>query len=186
MKLLSDQQAIDWCGHRAIKGSGALPSAFLSFDEPTSRSFRVRLPTDAPAIVGFAYQLLMTDVPDFEESRFVDGMVWLRRWELWSESIDHAGYALLDGLRTRSAHSTPLDSAPAHLFSANEFTPAHACLALIMLFQWDGFFIPGDGRFFAFLSNDGYVDLHARDQAGHAALLERFRALEPTELSPQS
>ncbi|CAA9351624.1 MAG: hypothetical protein AVDCRST_MAG68-3663 [uncultured Gemmatimonadetes bacterium] len=133
-------------------------------------------------MVALAYMLVLTTVQDYQEDRFSGGVLWLQRWELWSESIDRAGYVLLHGIRSSVGRSVLISSAPAHLFESGEFAAAHAALSLPMLFQWDAHFVSATGEFAAYISHEGSLDLVARDAEVHRALTERFHQWEPVEV----
>lgn len=125
-------------------------------------------------MTGLAYMLAITGTPDYAEEAFEGAVLWLRRWEIWSESIDSVGYALLEGLRGKASDRLAIDVAPAMHFDAGEFTLAHAALAVPLLFQWDAIFAPANGAFSAFISHDGYVDVAPGVGASATSLQERF------------
>ncbi len=175
MNLMSDAQAVSWCDDHGLMTDGAVASSRIRFRHSPSTRIRIQLPSDAAATVGLAYTLMMTSVGEYEERNFAGALIWLQRWEIWSEQIDRAGYVLLDGIRAASGRSIEMGSAPAHLFASNEFASAHACLALPMLFQWDAYLVPPGGDFLAFVSHERHIDLVTRDPQNHAALLRRFR-----------
>lgn len=172
MQLLSDDQAIEWTQQRGVSGRNARHNVI-----------RLSTPVAAPDIAGLAYMLAITAVPDYNEERFGGALIWLRRWEIWSESIDRQGYALLEGLRHTSGQADNMDVAPAMAFAPSEFIKATACLALPMLFQWDADFVSADGRFQAFVSHDGYVDVSARGPQWRTELLARFQEYRAVDLS---
>jgi hypothetical protein len=175
MQLLSDDEAAKWCAKLGFRVDGELPSTRIEVPGSAPRQMRIRLSADAISHVGLAYTLLMTGVPGYEEERFAGGLLWLQRWEIWSEQIDRAGYLLLDGIRAGSAPAPDLDAAPALLFAEGELANAHACVSLPMIFQWDAHFVPASGEFFAFVSHEGRCDLVVGDERLYEELLERFQ-----------
>ncbi len=134
-------------------------------------------------MVGLAYLLVMAAVRDYDEDNFAGALVWLRRWEIWGESTDRAGYILLDGVRASVEQPAPLGTAPAHLFESREFAKAHATLSLPMMFQWDAHFVAAGAEFCAYISHEGSVDLLSRNTEVHRALTERLQQWESGEVS---
>ncbi len=177
MQLLTDDQAIEWARQRGVSG----------YNGGSNMPKRVRLSTPVAAleIAGLAYRLAITDVPAYDEERFAGALVWLRRWEIWSESIDGQGYVLLNSLRFTSERRDTLDVAPASAFAPGEFMKAAACLVLPMIFQWDAEFISAEGGFQAFVSHDGYVDVKIGNPEHVAEVLARFQQYRPVDLSAE-
>jgi hypothetical protein len=178
MQLLSETEARNWC-------SQAAPSFWRGSDRLRSSRLRITVPEDAIAVVALAYVLTITGVDEYAEANYTESLLWLRRWEIWSESIDRAGYVFLKALRSESGDVRSLDDAPAHLFGPGEFELAHACVALPMLFQWDAHFISKDGALSAFISHEGYIDLNVEDGSALEMLLERFADWRPVMLSEE-
>lgn len=183
MQLHSDEGAKEWVRAAGFQVDGALPSTLVRIAAGQELRLRVRIPEEATAAVALAYVLLMTAVPGYDEESFAGGLVWLQRWEIWSESIDRAGYALLDGIRAAGGSPAPVGSTPAHAFGRGELAAAHAALSLPMLFQWDAHFVPTGGDFFAFVSHEGYLEL-VSGGAVHGELLERFGDWYPAVFAP--
>lgn len=181
MPLLSDEEASTWCHDRGVLTDGPQLSVRLGFPSNTAKRIRIRLPDDCIATVGLGYVLLLSEIPNYEEKNFRGGLVWLRRWAIWSESIDRVGYALLDGIRATSGHISELDSAPAQLFKDGELVHAHAALSLPMLFQWDAHYVPATGEFIVFVSHEGHADIISGDERVHATMLQRLHDWSPVE-----
>ncbi|HEX6910570.1 MAG TPA: hypothetical protein VF142_09245, partial [Longimicrobium sp.] len=131
------------------------------------------------AIVALAYMIAITGVPDHEEMKFGGALLWLRRWEIWSESIDRTGYAFLHGLRGASERLPLIEASPAHVLQEGEFFQACALLALPMFFQWDARFLPADASYHVSVSHEGHLDLFANDQVRCNELLTRFKDWNP-------
>lgn len=182
MKLLSDDRALEWCRDRGIHGEGSIPRTFLRYDGGSSERIQLRMHADAIAQVGFAFSSLLAETPSDSDATFHGGLVWLRRWNLWSESIDAVGYRLLDGLRDAREGVPSLNEAPAHLCLEEDFVTAHSLLALAVLFQWDAYYVPSSGHFLIFVSHEGTVDILSRTAELRLELAARFRELEPVQI----
>ena len=179
MELLTERQAMEWCVERGFRvGDG--PPDRAGFEGVHASRFRIRVPEEATAAIALSYMVLLTEVADYEESNFEGAMVWLRRWQVWSESIDRVGYKLLDGVTGSGTEDGWLNDTPAFVFTGNELVPAHACLSVPMLFQWDAYFLPMGAGFLVFVSHHGYLHIAAREEA-RAPLLERFREWSPED-----
>ncbi|MBK7785614.1 MAG: hypothetical protein IPJ57_14110 [Gemmatimonadetes bacterium] len=174
MELLSDEQAIRWCAERGLQPVNELPSTRIGF--PGGESYRLRLAVagSATEVVGLGYALAMTAVPGDDETAFQGGLLWLQDWDIWSETTERVGHLLLNSLRQSAQGASPVRTSPAHVFHRSEFIEAHAALAVALLFQWDAFYVPVIGAFYAFLSHHGQIEVVARDKVTYSDLLARF------------
>lgn len=122
MRMLTEAQLGEWALEAGFRPDGAWKNRGL---DPSRQpeSIRIRLPSEATAVAALAYMIGITGVPGFEEPRFPGAMLWLRRWEIWSESIDRTGYALLEGLRRGAEHGVSIEAAPGLSFGQGEFFP---------------------------------------------------------------
>ncbi len=170
MQLLTDDEAAGWSSRFVTVGG-------------TPRTIRITAPVAATEIAGLAYRLVITCAPDYAEERFTGALVWLRRWEIWSESVDNQGYALLNGLRLNANQKGTLDVAPAMEFGSGEFFDATACLLISLVFQWDTEFLSADGTFRCSLSHHGDIELRVSDPERGAEVFQRFGKYSPLEVS---
>jgi len=180
MRTVSDAEAQEWCVKRGFVVEHDFPlRAAPQFDG--ARRFRLQIPDEATATVGLAYVLLMSGVREGVEANFDGAVVWFRRWELWSESIDRVGQFMLEAVRDTLKNDGPLDEKPALVYSERELIPAHASLSLPMLFQWDAFYCPHGGQLFAAISHHGALEVLAPSEA-YSDLVERFSQWNPEEV----
>lgn len=186
MLLLSDNEALDWCLKFGVRQSRSLLSDRITLPDVAGRRLRITVADDATAVVGQAYILLMTSIPRYEESAFDGALIWLQRWEIWSESIDRVGYELLNGVRRRPGDEANIDEAPAQVFAHGEFVSAQACLSLPMMFQWDAYFVPAKAPFIAFISHEGFVEFQTRREEDSSMLRERFDRYGPADVPAES
>lgn len=173
MQLLSDAEAARWCEAHALTLRTGHPHSSPLSGGGLDHTLRVLIPDKASDAVGLAYVTLMTGVAGYEEGNFGGAILWLRRWEIWSETIDAVGYKMLQGLRGGPADGSLLEEKPAMVFPKDAFLTAHACLSLPLLFQWDALYAPGDGAFLARVSHEGYMELFLREAPSNE-LLTRF------------
>lgn len=182
MQVLSDEAAVQWISEIGFGVDGTVPFARVQARSMDAKRLRIRIPDEATAVVGLAYMIAMTSVRDYTEEQFSGAILWLQRWELWSESIDRAGYVFLNGIRSSAGCSLPISSAPAHLFGSGELATAYTVLSLPMMFQWDAYFVSATGEFSARISHDGNLELISPSAELHRVLSERFQQWEPEEV----
>ena len=179
-QLVSDD-AIQWClanGLQIVEG-GTVDR--LRVAGPESYALQLSPARDAADALDLTYRILLTDVADYDEESFPGGLVWLQRWELWSETLDRVGYRLVSALRHGDA-TAPLAAAPAQMFGDGDLVDAQAFAAVAMVFQWDFHWIPRSARFLAFSSHDAGVRFRSRDRHMHGTLLQRFAEWNPLPL----
>ena len=85
--------------------------------------------------MALAYILLMTLVPDDDESKFEGVLVWIRQWGIWSETIERVGMKIVESMRLVKGETRSIHDARAHLFDEHELVEAHALLLQPLLFQ---------------------------------------------------
>lgn len=174
MRLISDDEAAAWCADRRLRTDGKLVSDRISFVERDSPRFRVEVRGSPTQIVGLAYVIAMTGVSGDDEDAFEGGLLWLQRWEIWSETVDRVGYAFMTTIERASDGASTLSLAPGRVFLQTELVNAHASLSLPMMFQWDAHYVPTGGEFFVQTSHHGYVDFVSRNTSTHEQLVARF------------
>lgn len=182
MELLSDEEALAWMRDAGLRANGGWHLGRAGGESACDWVFRVQVPEDATAIAGLAYTIAITGAPDHDEAKFQGALLWLRQWEIWSESIDRTGYALLDGVRRLSGQSDPLDAAPAQSFGAGEFFPCCASLCLPMMFQWDARFIGAEARCAVVISHEGFIEFVTWAEEPYLELLTRFQPWKPNRV----
>lgn len=173
MKLLTDPEAAAWRG----RVHGAEIDSRLNYQTDDERQFeplRLRIEGSAPDVAGLAYMLAITGTPDYDETEFPGAVLRLKRWEIWSESIDRVGYLIFEGLRSAALVQRSIDAAPAIEFKPGEFLAAHSALLIPMLFQWDAEFTVANGIVSLDVSHDGWVDVYSAEHKSRGPLSERF------------
>src|SRR3989449_6216296 len=90
MHALGFEDARQWCLARGIRADLARLVS-LSFQGGSSNCLEIPLPREATRSMALAYILLMTLVPDDDESKFEGVLVWIRQWGIWSETTERVG-----------------------------------------------------------------------------------------------
>jgi len=181
VQLLTDAEATAWCSSLGLTVRSGVASERVQLP---ARVPLVRLDTkgSATALAGLAYTLLTTPSLPRDEAHFDGALVWLQRWELWSESIDRIGYALLGSLRGERPEGPELGQHPAHQFAPGEFLLANACLLLPLIFQWDAYLVPSSGRMVVYMSHEEHLDIRCARDEDRIELTERFSSWHPVEI----
>jgi hypothetical protein len=172
-QVLTDEQAERWCSERGVVLTGELPMEVRLNFSSANAWFRFQIPKNPTAAVGLAYVMVLTDVPDYDESNFDGALVWFRRWEIWSESIDRVGYELERGVRRGLGHDESIDLCPGLVLDRNGIVSAQTYVSLPLLFSWDAFYIPSTATFAASISHEGYVEMVCTRDA-LPAMIDRF------------
>ena len=173
MQLLSDPEAAEWRSKALALELNSVSKRSADSGPPPAR-VRLRVQGSAPDLTGLAYMLAITGAPEYEEDAFSGALLWFKRWEVWSESIDRVGYLLLERLRSTAPAQLSLVAGPAMQFEPSEFVLAHAALLIPMLFQWDATFTLSSGAFRVDVSHEGWVDVFASAQISGDFLRKRF------------
>lgn len=176
MKRLEDVQAEHWCAERGLRVQGQLASTRVAIAGDEIQQFRVYL-TAGPGykMVSLAFTVLMGSATGDTTETFGGGLIWLQRWEIWSEDIDRVGYAFLGGLTSQPEAPLGGDISPAYEFEEGEFLTANAVLSLPLLFEWDAHFVPRSAQFIVFISHERHLDVFTRDQSEHQRLHSLFQ-----------
>jgi hypothetical protein len=172
-QVFTDEQAEHWCSEPGVVLSGAISREVRLNFSSANTWFRFQIPKRPAAVVGLAYVIVLTDVPDYDESNFDGALVWFRRWEIWSESIDRVGYELVLGVRRSLGHEESIDLCPALVLGRNGVVSTQTYVSLPLLFSWDALYIPSKATFAASISHEGYVEIVCAHEA-LPALMDRF------------
>lgn len=185
MRALRPQEASAWCIERAVSvRSHSRPC--LSFGRQEHYCAQMLLPHDAPRLVSLGQAMLTTFIGDDDRRKFDGSMLWITRWDIWSESIEQVGYSLVENTRRANLVTSALADAPATLFEPDEELAARVALVLPLVFQWDAYVIPSSGRHFFFSSHDGVLYAVVRNRLDLKQMISRFSSFTPTERCPPS
>jgi hypothetical protein len=183
VQLLTADEAARWCGERGIPVTKTGALSTLNHSGPEQHRFRAAIDVAPSQLLAMAHSILLQDLAQPAEDDFAGALVWLREWDIWSESVERAGLRLADLTRAAFAGtSRPLAQAPAQLFDPREFVDAQIATTLPFLFQWDAYVVPVSGRCFTLVSHDGYLMF----SASNASILKRaYRRFEAVNWHPE-
>jgi len=178
MRVMTFEQAREWCVARGIVADSP-ELVTLKFNNGSTKCLEFQLPAEATRAMALAYTLLMTMILDDHESKFQGALLWIRQWGIWSETTERVGLKIVEMMRLAIGESRSLQDTSAHLFDKHELVEAHAFIMQPLFFQWDAFFVPSSGKYFATIDHDGELYVASQDQLTNQALLHRFQDWHP-------
>ena len=179
MKLLSADDATFWCKNRGILATKTGALVDLRYPSESEHSLRVGASVGPPQLLAMAHSILLQDLAQPAEDDFAGALVWLRDWNIWSETFEKAGLRLVELFRRSLLPSnvSSLSEVPACAFDPQELVDAQIAVTLPFLFQWDAYVIPSSGRCFALISHDGYLRVDAMNASILSRIYDRFEAV---------
>jgi hypothetical protein len=153
MEVLTEDGLQKWCGRlrNAIRlGRHGL----LSFTEGDAFSAVIEVPPGGEERIALARSLLT-------DHTFYGGMLWIKEWNIGDLQTMSTGWRIVERMRSAMGQPCPLESAPAQLFRLDEFTDAHAFLALVLLWGWQAFWVPATPGYFFYLHHNDKIEINA-------------------------
>jgi hypothetical protein len=175
-----------WCEDHGIRVDIKGKLVSLHYPANEQRCLQLAITDGAPALVAMAHGALLQDLVDPDPQDFAGALIWLRDWDIWSESFERTGIRMLETLRRQATgvESSSIRDTPAHVFGPQEFADAHALLMIPFMFQWDAYVVPASGRCFVFVSHHAHVRITAATEAINSRIAERFGSDGWSECSP--
>lgn len=173
MELLSSDQAKEWCRERGLAIQSDFPFS-IEFPPENGTPLGVPLPRDAQRSIALANVILMSVVEEDDEDRFEGGLLWFRDWNIGSETVQRVGLNLLQRVRGSPTDVYDLSGRPAHLLDRSQLVTAQTLLMLPMVFRWDAYYVPHSGRWLAFVSHEGFVQVQTQSELLASELAGRF------------
>jgi hypothetical protein len=168
MKCLDKSACEKWCGDRSILVRANEQLSYAS----GQNAIEIPVPKFTQGVVDLAYALLAREQ---DEIPFGGALLWFSDWDIWSESIEQYAMKMWRNMRLAYGEKMPFNEAPGHLFNADEFVDAQGFFLIPLMFQWDAFWIPNHGDYFAFASHDEILFIFARTSEVREKLLERYK-----------
>jgi hypothetical protein len=184
MKLISDDQAREWCRSKSMNIIG---HHNLQLDSPTPYVLKLHFPNEIRDLILQAFRLsgFKQDKPydatelSEEEGDYEGALLWLTRWNIWNEKSERFGNVILQCVRAGLGQNVPFDRAPGHLFAAGEYADQAALLAIILMCEWDAYLVPESAKYFIRLSHEGSISAVSRTRDIHEQLMYHLRAWNP-------
>jgi hypothetical protein len=102
----------------------------------------------------------------YESQDFNGALIWFTEWDVWNRLEEGVGYRIIEAMHRGAGQPKAFESAPGHLFRADELTEATGMLLQPMIFGWDAIYLPnwtyGTEQFFLHVSHDSFVSVVTR------------------------
>ena len=172
MRVLDDIEAISWCKQWPLQfefdseGLLCAPTEGRTYRVDISKmSWRDLLPT-ARALAHLGCR--STDA-------FSGGLLWIRRTGIGVPEFEDVVVRSLERFRQGYGENRSLESASAHLFRYGESAECSATLLLVLLAEWDAYFVHSSGDWVAFIDNDDHITVTTKTAQIGEDLLETLR-----------
>lgn len=151
----------------------------LGYASDASHCLRVPTNVAPPQLLAMAHTILLQDLPEPSAEDFGGALIWLRDWNIWSETFERAGRRLVEIVRAGLVDTEvgTMEMTPAYLFGPQELVDAQLLSTLPLLFQWDAYVISASGRCYASISHHGHLTMLAANAAILARIYERFESV---------
>jgi len=178
MRLLGDDEAMQWCQSRGLSVDAKARMAHWEPERGKTLGLTVPTGQSPGSMIAMARACLLIGTQDSSEPDFGGALVWLLDWDIWSDVTERAGEFLALEITRRDgdrADATLLEY-PATLFAPNEIVAAQAFLSIPLLWGWDALVVPEPVRAAAFLSHDEGITIVSATQSVAAEMKRRFEA----------
>ncbi len=177
MKSLKEQELREWFD--ASSSTIAINQhGHLVYRAAKNFGIKVNVPADATGAVA------LTSVLFSPQEEFYGGILFYNEWDLGTPSIEKCGLRILEKMRNGYGVTSSIENAPAQLFRSDELVDAQAFFSLAILFGWDAFFAPHDGRYIAYSRRNASLFVITQDEHSLQALEESFGFYQPVRGLP--
>jgi hypothetical protein len=147
--LLSEDNATQWCAARGL----LIEDRQLRLPDGHGR-YRVGLPREYKR----ALKLVDCVLP---EAGFQGGMLWLREYELWSETASEDLFKAIRKSYVRDAME--IFEKRAQVFDLSDYAAAYLSALIPILAGWDAYYIPDRADYVYFISHAAFIEMRFRD-----------------------
>lgn len=184
MRTLTDKEAIEWCKQWPLQ---------LEFDNEGllrapkgGQTYRVDLSSMRwRDLLSTARALAFLGCHDVDA--FSGGLVWIRRIRIAVPEMEAVVLRALERFRLGYGENRSLETARAHFFRNDEAADCSAVLLLVLLAEWDAYFVHPSGDWVAFIDHDDHITVTAKSAEIAEDLrgsLERWGPTTTAELAP--
>lgn len=159
MKTLTDKEAMEWCKQWPLQ---------LEFDEQGllcapkgGDTYRVDI-SKMPWRDLLSTARALAHLGCHSVEAFSGGLVWIRRTRIAVPEMEDVVVRVLERFRMGYGENRSLETARAHLFRSDESPECSATLLLVLLAEWDAYFVHPSGDWIAFIDNDNHVTVTAK------------------------
>jgi len=155
----------------------------LFFTDPEANCIDLDYPPKLERLPFFARFLATIG---YEDRDFGGALFWIREWGVWSLQEEAVGYRLVEAMHRAAGQPKSFETAPGHLFRADELQDAIGMLLQPMIFGWDAYYLPhwsyGTHQFFLHVSHDSFVSVVTRSKEFYDRV---FGLLKELDLNPK-
>ncbi len=185
MKVLSDAEVHEWL--TAFPGGTEYvhrDAGGLFFSDPEASCIDIEYPPKLERLPFFVRYLATLG---YESRDFSGALLWFTEWNVWNTLDEGVGYRIVEAMHSAAGQPRSFESAPGHLFRADELTEATGLLLQPMVFGWDAIYLPrwsfGTDQFFLHVSHDSFVSVVIRSKEFYGRV---FSLLKDLDLNPQA
>jgi len=125
-----------------------------------------------PMMVNFICRVLRETFP-------TEMMLWIHTTGIGEEVDDDIGLRQMNLLRLGLGEKSEFSERPGHLFKRMEEAECIGMAVLPFLYEWDAYLIPADGKYFAHISHDEYVEVGFPETSQAPAIMQDLTILDP-------
>lgn len=181
MKTLTDLEAKEWCQQWPLRftfdrdGLLCAPTEGVTYRVDISE-MRWR------DVVSTATALAFLDSRTLEQ--FSGGLLWVRRTGIASPDWEVVVLRTFERFRLGYGETRSLETVRAQLFRRDESSECAGALLLVLLAEWDAYFVHPSGDWVAFIDNDDHVTVTTRNVKIGEELKESLDTWGPTTAQP--
>jgi len=176
MKTLGREQAAEWACGVGFRVTEVKKSIHFPNEDP-ALCLMLPLPQKPYQAAYLANDLL----PYSESQELSPCLLWMTDFGFWSEVSERVAHSLVGCFRSSRGETAPLIETPAHLFGSSKACDAQALLTIAIVFGWDCYVIPENASYYAFTSNDGYLEVVSDSAETHASFKTRLDGWDARE-----
>jgi hypothetical protein len=184
LKTLSESEVNERFARSPEIGSDAIHCSGkeLFFSNPEANCIDIEYP---PKLERISFLVRCLATLGYEDRDFEGAILWFTDWGVWNLLDEGVGYRIVEAMHRASGQPLSFETAPGHLFRADELQEAVGMLLQPMIFGWDAFFAPhwsyGYPQFFLHVSHDSFVSVVTRTKEFH---VKAFGILQELGLNP--
>jgi hypothetical protein len=178
MTILTESESSRWYTSVDIEVSES--GQYLHYTSTSLQGLEISVPDGRSSLLQFA--AFLTSGP--ERKHFFGCVCQIADWAIFGELSDTTGIKILRQIVLSYGQGSSFSQGATYLFDPTEQIDLTAMLALVLLCGWDAFFVPAHGRYFAYVSHDGFVNIVARDSESFSECQEWLEPLNPIERIP--
>jgi hypothetical protein len=159
MKTLTDREATEWCKQWPLQFEFDQRGLLCALE--MSQTYRVDISKMRWRDLLFTARAL-AHLGCHSVEAFSGGLVWIRRTRIAVPEMEDVVVRALERFRLGYGENRSLETARAHLFRSDESPECSATLLLVLLAEWDAYFVHPSGDWVAFIDNDDHITVAAK------------------------